>query len=57
MKTTKYFILILTMSLHRLFAQENKEGEFSFPILEGPYIGQKQPSLVAEVMKRYLINA
>ncbi len=47
MKTTKFFILILTMSLNSLFAQENT-GDFTFPILEGPYMGQKPPGMVAE---------
>ncbi len=48
MKTTKFFILTLAISLNSLFAQENTKGDFSFPILEGPYMGQEPPAMVAE---------
>ncbi|WP_421765470.1 hypothetical protein [Ekhidna sp.] len=40
--------MILTMSLHSLFAQENTDENFTFPLLEGPYMGQKPPGMVAE---------
>lgn len=36
------------MSLTNLYAQENTENNSSFPILEGPYMGQKPPGMVAE---------
>lgn len=48
MKATKYFILILTMSVNSLFAQENTDDNFNFPPLEGAYMGQKAPGMVAE---------
>ncbi len=48
MKTTKYLILTLTMTLNSLFAQKNMEGDFTFPILEGPLMGQKPPGMKAE---------
>ncbi|MEP5104070.1 MAG: hypothetical protein ABJQ84_05590 [Ekhidna sp.] len=46
MKTTQIFIITVAISLNSLFAQDNKEGEF--PTLEGPYMGQKPPGMVAE---------
>lgn len=48
MKITKLLILISLISLKTVFAQENMENNFSFPILEGPYMGQKPPGMVAE---------
>jgi hypothetical protein len=36
------------MSLNSLFAQETTESDLSFPILEGPYIGQEPPGMEAE---------
>ncbi len=48
MKTIKFFILTLAISVNGLFAQENTESSFSFPILEGPYMGQKPPGKKAE---------
>ncbi len=48
MKTFKIFIFTLVISLNNLFAQENTEGDFSFPILEGPYMEQQPPGEKAE---------
>ena len=48
MKTTILFLLTLAISLNSLFAQEEAEGDFSFPSLEGPYMGQKPPGKNAE---------
>ncbi len=47
MKRTKYLVLVWALSLHTAFAQENSESDFSFPPLEGPYMGQKPPGMVA----------
>jgi len=48
MKTTKLLILIIVISLNTVFAQENMESDFSFPLLEGPYMGQEPPGMLAE---------
>lgn len=48
MKTLIIVVLTLAISLSNVFAQETKESEFSFPILEGPYLGQKPPGLTPE---------
>lgn len=48
MKTTKLLMLACALSLNTVFAQENKENELDFPLLEGPYLGQKLPGLTAE---------
>lgn len=48
MKTTKLLIWLCAISLNTVFAQENRESDFSFPPLEGPYMGQKPPGMVAE---------
>jgi len=49
MKSRTLFILICAISLNTVLAQENIENDSSFPILEGPYLGQKPPGLVPEV--------
>ncbi|MCX2681844.1 hypothetical protein OOZ15_17955 [Galbibacter sp. EGI 63066] len=46
MKTTKLLILISLISLNTVFAQKNIDSEF--PLLEGPYMGQKPPGMVAK---------
>ncbi|MEP1096385.1 MAG: hypothetical protein ABJG78_14810 [Cyclobacteriaceae bacterium] len=48
MNKAKLLILACATSINTVFAQENTEGDFSFPILEGPYMGQKPPGMVAE---------
>ena len=48
MKIAKLLPLISLISLTTAFAQENMESEFSFPILEGPYMGQEPPGMVAK---------
>ncbi|WP_339699607.1 hypothetical protein [uncultured Roseivirga sp.] len=48
MKKASLLVLIITISLNTLFAQENKDIDFNFPDLEGPYMGQKPPGMVAE---------
>ncbi len=44
----KLLILISLLSLNVVFAQEHMASNFSFPPLEGPYMGQKPPGMVAE---------
>jgi len=48
MKAIKLLILIIFISHNTILAQESKKSNFSFPILEGPYMGQKAPGMVAE---------
>lgn len=49
-------ILLFLLSLHSLFAQINTEGELSFPPLEGPYMGQKPPGVIAEPFAPSIIS-
>ena len=48
MKIAKILILISLISLKAVFAQESMESNFSFPTLEGSYMGQEPPGMVAE---------
>lgn len=48
MKTTQFLMLTIFLSFNMVFAQENKESDFSFPILEGPHMGQEPPRMVPE---------
>lgn len=45
---TGLLLIILGIIANYGFAQEYKESDFNFPDLEGPYMGQKPPGLVAE---------
>jgi len=47
-KKTSILLLIFGIITNYGFAQENKESDFNFPDLEGPYIGQKPPGLIPE---------
>lgn len=47
-KTTKLFILLGLISLNSVFAQELVKSNIVYPLLEGPYMGQKPPGKVAE---------
>ncbi len=47
-KKTALLLLIVGIITNYGFAQENKESDFNFPDLEGPYMGQKPPGMVAE---------
>ncbi len=48
MKTTKLFVAFCILTLHIAMAQDNTGSEFNFPPLEGPYMGQNPPGMVAE---------
>ncbi len=48
MRTTQFLILTVFLLFNTIFAQENVEGDFTFPHLEGPYMGQEPPGMVAE---------
>ncbi|MCE7995206.1 MAG: hypothetical protein HEP71_24725 [Roseivirga sp.] len=48
MKTRLLLILTIALSLNSTHAQENQKSAFSFPTIEGPYMGQQPPGLVAE---------
>lgn len=50
-RVTQVTIMLLLMNiitLSTVFAQENNESDFDFPPLEGPYMGQKPPGMIAE---------
>lgn len=46
MKKTKLLILVCTISLNTILAQEKTESTLGFPVIEGPYLGQKPPGLI-----------
>ena len=48
MKTMILLILTIVISLNIIVAQENIENNPNFPLLEGPYLGQKSPGLIPE---------
>lgn len=48
MKTMILLILTIVISLNIIVAQENIENNPNFPLLEGPYLGQKPPGLIPE---------
>ncbi|MBL6446742.1 PD40 domain-containing protein [Fulvivirga sp. 29W222] len=48
LRIVKTLLLINIISLSAVQAQENSESGFDFPLLEGPYMGQKPPGMVAE---------
>ena len=56
MKTTKLLILTIVISLNTVLAQENIENDSSFPLLEGPYLGQKPPGLIPEVFAPGIVS-
>lgn len=56
MKTTKFLVLASMMALNVVFAQENSENDSSFPLLEGPYLGQKPPGLIPEVFAPGIVS-
>lgn len=56
MKTMKLLILTCALSLISIFAQADIENEASFPILEGPYFGQKPPGLTPEIFAPGIVS-
>jgi len=46
MRTTKFFILIIFLSLNTVFAQEKIENDASHPTVEDRYFGEKPPGLI-----------
>jgi len=56
MKTTKLLMLTCVISLNTVFAQENIENDPSFPLLEGPYLGQKPPGSTAKVFAPGIVS-
>jgi len=48
MKIIQSILLIGLTSVQITFAQDSQEELFSFPTLEGPYMGQQPPGMVAE---------
>ncbi|MDW3647640.1 MAG: hypothetical protein R8P61_11280 [Bacteroidia bacterium] len=49
-------LLLLFILTNLAFAQENKESDFNFPDLTGPYMGQKPPGMVAEPFAQGIIS-
>jgi hypothetical protein len=45
MKKIQLLILIYAISVNTVFAHENIENDPEFPVLQGPYLGQKPPGL------------
>lgn len=39
---------VILVQTGALLAQDSDQGKFNFPLLEGPYMGQKPPGMVAE---------
>jgi len=56
MKVTTLLILTCTVSLLSVFAQADSENTASFPILEGPYFGQKTPGLTPEIFAPGIVS-
>jgi hypothetical protein len=56
MKITILLTLIGALSLNTAFAQENKESDFNFPLLEGPYMGQKPPGLIPKLFAPDIVS-
>jgi Tol biopolymer transport system component len=56
MRTTKLLILTCTISLNTVFAKEKIENDPDFPLLEGPYLGQKPPGLIPEVFAPGIVS-
>ena len=48
MKTMIVLVFTWAISFTIILAQESVESDFNFPILEGPYMGQKPPGMTAE---------
>ncbi len=56
MKTTKFLILAIVISLNSVFAQEDSKSASSFPLLEGPYLGQRPPGLTPKVFAPGIVS-
>jgi len=56
MNTTKYLILIISLSVNAAFAQETVEPSPYDPNLTGPYLGQKPPGSTAEVFAPGIVS-
>lgn len=56
MKTTKLLILTSILSLNTVFAQENIANDLNFPVIKGPYLGQKPPGLTPEIFAPGIVS-
>lgn len=56
MKITQVLILIISLSVNTVFAQGTAESDANSTRLEGPYFGQKQPGLTAEIFAPGIIS-
>lgn len=59
MKTSKIFIMVLLALFifkEAVFAQKNTKGKDDFPVLKGPYLGQKPPGMKPEVFAPGIVS-
>ncbi|WP_117884166.1 hypothetical protein [Aureibaculum luteum] len=56
MKITKLIILIFTISLNTVYAQENSANDASPPTLEDRYFGEKPPRLIPKVFAPNIVS-
>jgi tetratricopeptide (TPR) repeat protein len=59
MKTSKIFIMVLLALFifnGAVLAQKNTKGKDDFPVLKGPYLGQKPPGKIPEIFAPGLIT-
>ena len=56
MRKTVIFILILFITMSPMFSQERTENKSDFPILTGPYLGQKPPGKIPEIFAPGIIS-
>jgi hypothetical protein len=59
MKTSKIFIMVLMAVFifkGAVLAQKNTKGKDDFPVLKGPYLGQKPPGLTPELFAEGIIS-
>jgi len=55
----KIIVVVLTMFISTLSvsSQENKNGNAEFPILKGPYLGQKPPGMTPEIFAPGIVSS
>jgi len=56
MRTTKFLILTIFLSLNTVFAQKNIEKDSDFPVLEHRYFGEKPPGLIPELFAPDIVS-
>lgn len=56
MRITVLSILTLFIALCSVFSQEETQSNSDFPILKGPYLGQKPPGIIPELFAQGIIS-